>query len=108
MIPQETKDAILKLFSENLHVRSCSTNHQSVRFEIWPHSEGHASGTCENCGLVIIRPLPDWVEPAPRNDPFKTADFGPANKKPDPEPEPVVEVKKKAKKETADATDALH
>lgn len=94
MIPQETKDAITKLFAENLHVNNrCSTLHQSIRFDLWPHSEGHGSGTCENCGLVIIKSLPNWVEPPPREDPFKGADFGKAAEAPkiEPlvEPEPV-------------------
>ena len=77
VIPAETREAILKMFKDHLHINNrCATLHETILFGMWPHSDGHAQGTCSSCGLVMLKALPDWVPPPPVEDPFKNADFG--------------------------------
>lgn len=37
MVPEDCKDRIRKLFAENLHIKSCSTNHADPFFGVWEH-----------------------------------------------------------------------
>lgn len=88
MVPEDCKDRIRKLFAENLHIKSCSTNHADPFFGVWEHSPGMGFGRCQNpsCGLVILSaldpsqpngpepkeaPLPKFVFEAPLDDEVK-------------------------------------
>ena len=46
---------------------------------------------------MILKSLPGWVAPEPKEDPFKTADFGPAANAPQPDMTPPEPVKRRKK-----------
>lgn len=90
MVPEDCKDRIRKLFAENLHIKSCSTNHADPFFGVWEHSAGMGYGRCQNpsCGMVILSALdlskPNGPEPVAAPVPeFK---FEAPEEKPDPKP----------------------